>query len=347
MPWECIFQETEVTLNKSHIEHGGAFTNCYNCIVVNSRVSSDNFYNCTFNNTSITCRGEFKCNKIINSSLSFVNADNFTIENCQFENLKWAISCSEVNVTIINCHFINISSTAVGSLRDSKSGNLNLSNCEFLNCNGAIRWMGDSISLKNCSFINTKDRILYLIVNNGIIDNCTFMNYSSNYPAIDWTGFPHFMYYDKNRKDDVYSDYSFNCTLINSNFIDMACEDFFIHACSVNLDIGNCSFKNVSVKGYYPSIIYFSHLSYIEVIKQSASISECEFTNCKGNLYLEASKVIISNISLNNGSTVLTIYSPNADIANSTFSNINVKSIDYGALYLGGLKIQKYLIVSL
>ena len=329
LPWECIFQETEVTLNKSHIEHGGAFTNCYNCIVVNSRVSSDNFYNCTFNNTSITCRGEFKCNKIINSSLSFVNADNFTIENCQFENLKWAISCSEVNVTIINCHFINISSTAVGSLRDSKSGNLNLSNCEFLNCNGAICWMGDSISLKNCSFINTKDRILYLIVNNGIIDNCTFINTSSKESPIEWTGFSHYAGHDK-EYGDVYREYCYKGVLTNSRFINISSSEGWgtIQTWINQFNIENCSFTNIK-NTYINSFIRHASVDG----EQLFSISNSEFIGCYGKLDIISDNIDLNEVSFINGKQgALETASENLNMTNCKFENNSGRY--YGIAYL-------------
>ncbi|WP_295620185.1 hypothetical protein [uncultured Methanobrevibacter sp.] len=95
-----------------------------------------------------------------------VSSPNVLLKNIRFINSYGiSVAISNRNVNIDNCSIENSINGELGSALSCFGDNLNVVNTKFLN----------NIANKS-SYHHTDGPAIYLIANNAIIDNCTFIN---------------------------------------------------------------------------------------------------------------------------------------------------------------------------
>jgi hypothetical protein len=162
-------------------------------------------HNCTIEATVATIGNHtFKNNRLIGNTHISSYANDTYVEECEFENSTLTINDGGVNncvfknsdkaiigsdgrnITINNCSFTNISSTAILFTDTYDYENrpvmdrLYVNNCNFTNFNRAIRCKSIFASLNDCSFTDGRDTVIdFILKDDGIVDNCKFENVTS------------------------------------------------------------------------------------------------------------------------------------------------------------------------
>ena len=266
-------------------------------------------------NDTITLSGTYRGDSkiIVNKSLNIVGDKSGTTFDGKF--LTQILDVHSPNVLLKNIRFINSNGISVAI----NNKNVTINNCSFENSiNGelgsALSCYGDNLKVLNSKFLNnianksschhTDGPAIYLIANNAIIDNCTFINNTGyNYETASSGGAIWLK--------------GFNCSILNSVFINNSATSKFAW----------------TLHGEEQTFLADGNGGAIFWVGNNGKIDNCSFINCiahsyGGAIYFKATKgcsisnsKFIDNYAIGDGGAIYLGQNVfNLEISNSQFN---------------------------